>query len=162
MDFTNELNGFVSYYEQSEIKDRSKLPEGRYEAGVIKCYLCHSQTNGTLQLAWELVIAAGNYAGRHVFRNNRIVGDAEVLGYLKSDLALAGEKLEDIRQLEKVAAKMVGRVLEIYIADNKKNPQYQNVYINKFLRMGEAPQTSAPAAPAVVMPAPVDDGDLPF
>lgn len=123
--------------------DSGRLPDGMYQAEVVKCEVRESPKTGEPYLAWDLRVKDGQYAGRMIFRRNQLRD--ENMPYLKKDLAAAGLELKSLPELPEAAQDLAGRILDVKLVT--KGP-YQNCYIQGLV----CPNNLAD----------VSDDDLPF
>ena len=98
------------------------------------------------RLAWDLIVMDGTYKGRHEWKSNAIT--KESLEFLKGDLKKAGIQMERLSELAGLLPSFAGRMLEVAVL-TKAGSDFPNVYINRFLGMGDPAQfvkTTATAA----------------
>lgn len=131
--------------EPVEKKPFEDVPSGRYQAYIDKVYLDRAKTSRRLLLKWELVIAAGPYQGRRLFRNNTME-TADNLRWLKTDLLAVGLELGNIADLPAKLPALIGLLLDINVAIKGDGDQARtNVYINKRVERDDAMPGTAPA-----------------
>jgi hypothetical protein len=142
--------------------DRSPVPDGRYQARVERTYFdCDKQ--GTTRFRWDLVIVAGPYAKRHLFRSCPLTPDW--IESIKKDLVHSGATPPETMQGFKAmveAGELLDRVVEVQV---KTKGEYHNTFINAPVTgvAKSAPSNGSRREPVRDdEPPPVGDGDLPF
>ena len=119
----------VTPAERQEFDD---IPNGRYQAYVDKVALTRSKANNPM-LKWELVIIAGPFKRRRLFRQNLLV-TPENLRWLKADLQTAGLTLTRLSELKEHLNELLNVVLDINVrTKGSGDEQRTDVYLNKRL-----------------------------
>lgn len=133
-DYTADLAQLDDVYTEVEPAERKELddvPPGHYQAYVDRAYLDRAKTTRRLMLKWELVIAAGDYKGRRLFRNN-MVETPDNLRWLKADLQTAGVTLRKLSDLPLQLEPLIGVLLDVTVSVKGAGDQaFTNVYLNK-------------------------------
>lgn len=147
-DYTADLAQLDDVYtevEPAERQDFDDVPPGHYQAYVDRAYLDRAKTSRRLLLKWELVIAAGDYKGRRLFRNN-MVETPDNLRWLKADLQTAGVTLRKLSDLPLQLEPLIGVLLDVTVSVKGTGDQaFTNVYLNKRIdREGSGTETTAP------------------
>ncbi|MHB9131166.1 MAG: DUF669 domain-containing protein [Armatimonadota bacterium] len=114
----------------AERQEFEEVPNGRYQAYVDKAYLTRSKANN-LMLKWELVIIAGPYKRRRLFKQNLMV-TAENLRWLKADLQTAGLTLTKLSELHDRIGDLLDVVLELNVRNKGTGEdRWMDLYLNK-------------------------------
>jgi len=151
VDYTADLAQLDEVYTEVEPAERQEfddVPPGHYQAYVDRAYLDRAKTSRRLMLKWELVIAAGEFKGRRLFRNN-MVETPENLRWLKADLQTAGVTLQKLSDLPLQLEPLLGVLLDVTVSVKGTGDQARvNVYLNKRVERTEdmAAPASRPAA----------------
>lgn len=130
------------FMEAEEPVGFSKVPDGEYIASVFAARAAMSEDEQPIpRLEWEFIILEGEYADRHLFRNN-ILKDKQSCGWLKKDLRACGIDIDDPSfKLSEFLVNGVEQLLDVEINITVKNKKYIdkrtgeekeacNVYIN--------------------------------
>lgn len=119
----------------------NNVPNGSYQATVDKLYFDRSKDGTKIMLKWELVIAAGEYAGERLFRNN-MTATPDNQRWLKADLMTAGLDTDGLK-LSEVPQHLDGLLdvlLEVSVKRNGAGDDERvNVYINRRVEIDDAP-----------------------
>jgi hypothetical protein len=92
-----------------------------------------SKTSGELMLTWELVVIAGQFKNRRLFRHN-MIATSENLRWLKGDLKTIGIVLGKTSDLPGRLNEFLDIMVDVTVKNYKENDKdYQNVYLNKKL-----------------------------
>jgi len=150
-EFDQDLANMQHTWEESdpmEKKSFEDVPSGRYQAYIDKLYLDRAKTSRRLLLKWELVIAAGPYQGRRLFRNNTME-TPDNLRWLKTDLLSVGLELGQLADLPAKLPALIGVLLDINVSIKGDGDQARtNVYINKRVdRDGALPAATPTVTP---------------
>ncbi|GMU83706.1 MAG: hypothetical protein AMXMBFR47_35760 [Planctomycetota bacterium] len=118
---------FDEAYRASTPPEYDEIPDGRYEVEIASLSIGTSRAKDPM-LTWDLVITAGPYARRHIFKNS-VVTNAS-LPYVKKELLLVGLKLDGLSELASHLNEVAGVVLEV---TKRTDGEYTNIYLNKRL-----------------------------
>ncbi|MEG1895873.1 MAG: DUF669 domain-containing protein [Oscillospiraceae bacterium] len=155
-----------SSYQKSS-GSQSNVPDGRYMVVIKECKLRESKV-GTPLLSWSLIVTQGECKGRYIFKNNGIAQNT--LDFLKADIMAAGVDIKKLSELEGNLHQFANRLLEVSVT-TKAGSDFANIYINKYVGMGDAQQfvkkqedteQSPLAGFQGVAGVANDDGDYPF
>lgn len=141
------LSRFDRAFESAATVTRNDLPDGKYSVRVERVTL-ETSRKGDPMLRWDLIVLAGAFAGRHVFKN-AVITDATLM-YVKSDLKLLGLELGRLSDLPVRLEELLDQQLEI---SRRTRGEHTNVYFNKLLPPPEGAPHPAPEAPPTVPPA---------
>lgn len=133
-DNTDELGRLDEDYKAAPIPDsnqRTRVPDGTYQAKIKNLAVKRSKGGGKLMLEWWLTILGPECKGTDIPRWNHFDGQ-EKLGWLKKDLAICGIELERLAQLEAKLPALLDKVLEIQVQTRtSQGKEYVNVYFNR-------------------------------
>lgn len=130
---------FDAAYESTQAKAGfEEVPDGRYNARVVKCEAKDTQA-GNPMLKFELEIIDGECAGRKLFANRVVT--SKTLEYLKADLAVLGfrGKLSDLDSPE-ARMGLCGVAMQVFKKTKGQDDQGRpnvNIYFNKALGGGD-------------------------
>ena len=87
-------------------------------------------------IRWDLIVIAGQHAGRHIFKNSVITPSS--LPYVKGDLTTLGMELAKFSELGSRLQELLDVTLEV---TKRTRGEYTNVYFNKRIQIagGAAP-----------------------
>ena len=142
---SNELHEQLAEFDEAwknadiESKEFETLPDGKYQAIIDECRFEQSKGSGRWQLAWVLkVVAPGQHKNRKIFAYHGLNNDVGI-AIMKRSVYACGVTVESLRDLPGQIPYLIDRVVEVTLKSNKKEGKdYQNMYINKLLSMGEA------------------------
>ncbi len=122
-----------------EKKGPVPIPDGQYHVRIDNFNLIKAKTSGEPMLTFELVIMAGDYSKRKLFRNAVI--NHNTLPFLKRDLAMLGwtGKLSDLEKHDE-RRRLLDVNLEVSVKNKGEDAQGRantNVYFNKTLSKPE-------------------------
>ena len=160
----SDMNSYLASLDSdyAAASDASHLPDGRYTMICKSAELKENKNKPGFRLAWDLIVMDGPQKGRHEWKSNAIT--KESLEFLKGDLKKAGIQMVRLSELADLLPSFVGRMLETAVL-TKAGSDFPNVYINRFLGMGDLSQFSKGAIPASsdsFTPIDGDVDDLPF
>ena len=139
-----DLSAFDDEFSSAEAPSFDEVPDGKYQARIDSVRLDRSQ-KGDPMLRWDLIVIAGQHAGRHIFKNSVITPAA--LPFVKGDLKTLGMELTKFSDLQQRLEELLDITLEV---TKRTRGEYTNVYFNKRI------QIAAGAAP------PSSTNDIPF
>lgn len=143
---------FESIYEEIEKKKKEResafeqLPKGTYIAALVT--FNYDENKGSIK--WEFEVTSddhgGKYVGRKLFKNS-FVND-QGLQFLLSDLYEFGFKMKDLNDLtstlESIWNNKPNYSVTLYVAPQKSDPKYNNVYINSVAKITERDDSGIP------------------
>jgi len=131
------------------------VPDGGYVVRVSDVQFQTSQ-KGNDMLVWDLVIADGDHAGRHIWKKNMLLSPKNMV-WLKRDLKAAGMPVDDMvfGDIEGQLHTLRGKMLKIAI---RTKGDFQNIYCNGQAEQQQEPQPDMQNAPYGTHA----DTDLPF
>lgn len=115
-----------------------KVPEGSYQAEVKTINFNEDKC----VIKWTLQIITGTQKGVKLSRQNNLLYESKTGGnsgmdFFKGDIEACGISMPSMDKLNKTLKNLIGQVLEVTVADQKNNPNFQNVYINKAINAAE-------------------------
>jgi hypothetical protein len=128
-DATVRLSDFDQDFSNTEAPSYDEVPDGKYQVSVHGVRLSNSQ-KGDPMIKWDLVVIAGSYQGRHIFKNSVITQSA--LPYVKADLQTLGMQLAKFSDLAARLDELLDLTLEV---TKRTRGDYANVYFNKRLNI---------------------------
>jgi hypothetical protein len=130
-----DLAQFDEDFAEAEIKEREfePVPDGKYQVNVKRVELTRSKTSDTPMLKWSLEVIAPSCQGRILFRNN-MIGSAENIKWLKTDLNTCGLELEKLSELPAHLEELLDINLEITKRTRGEN---ENIYFNRRLILAD-------------------------
>jgi hypothetical protein len=119
--------------ETPEKKEHEPVPAGRYQAKIDKVYMDVAKNTGADQLCWELVIIAGKFKGKRLYKKNTLL-TRENIRWLKDDLEKIELQISPISTLDEHLDEFLDIVVEIYVKNKAyQGKDYATPYINKRL-----------------------------
>jgi hypothetical protein len=138
-DVAGELGRLDEDYKSAPIPDpnqRSRVPDGTYQAKIKNLAVKRSKGGGKLMLEWWLTIEGPEFKGTDIPRWNHF-DTTEKLGWLKKDLAICGLELDRLATLEAKLPALLDKVLEIQVQTRtSQGKEYVNVYFNRLVDIG--------------------------
>jgi hypothetical protein len=133
-----DLREFDEDFEGAEVEKREfeAVPDGKYQVKVEAVELVRSKTANNPMLKWKLRILAPSHQGRFLWRNN-VIGSAENLKWLKTDLATCGLHLKKLSDLPAHLRDLLDVNLEV---TKKTKGTNENIYFNRLLVLAEGTQ----------------------
>lgn len=116
----------------------SSLPDGNYEA-VVHSVRFEKTKTGKNMIAWDLIVNAGEYKGRHVF-NNQVLATAQGISYAKAQFSRLGFDCSSFENVHLAFEQLIDKIVAITLKTSKGSPDKdprQNVYVNKIIRAVE-------------------------
>lgn len=163
-DFLANLNG--AYAAAKAAPAAGQLPPGRYHAILDRAAILPPTDTKPGRFSCSFIVTEGEYAGRHLFMDWRLTETG--LPFLKQFIQRIGIGLQTLGQLPDFLDDFPGKICQLSVVENKKNPQYLNTYCDRLLGTGRVEDYRAPA-PAAAGAAPEadyvpvgDEEDLPF
>ncbi len=133
-----DLTAYDAEYESVNMADFDEVPDGKYQVRVDGVRLDHSQ-NGDPMLKWDLIVIAGQHAGRHIFKNSVITQAS--LPFVKGDMKTLGVSLAKFSDLPH----QLESLLDIHLEVSKRTRgEYTNVYFNRRIQIPSGGQTTVP------------------
>jgi hypothetical protein len=120
-----DLTAFDANYAEAQVRENKPLPDGKYRVRVENVELTQSP-NGNSILKWDLRVLAGQFTGRHIFKNAAITTAS--LPVVKSDLLALGLDLAKFSTLPDHLASLIGKTLS---ATKWTKKDFVNVYFGK-------------------------------
>ena len=142
-----DLSAFDEEFSAAEPPRIEEVPDGKYQARIESVRLERSQ-KGDPMIRWDLIIIAGQHAGRHIFKNSVITPPS--LPYVKADLKTLGMELVRFSDLGNRLEELLDATLEV---TKRTRGEYSNVYFNKRIQIAGG-AAAAPQQPSA--------GDCPF
>jgi len=135
-----DLSDMDKDYEEADIPagDFEPIKDGTYQTQVDTVEIVWSKKEPRRRMVkWSLRVLNPPYENRLVWKYNSI--EREKLGWLKSDLGLAGLKLDKLSELPRRLHELLDVPLEIRLktSTGKNGQDYQNCYFNRRLQFGE-------------------------
>ena len=126
---------------KAEEREFESVPDGKYQVTVEGVELVRSKASNNPMLKWKLRIIAPKHQGRFLWRNN-VIGSAENLKWLKTDLATCGLHLSKLSELPSRLKDLLDLDLEVTKRTKGDN---ENIYFNRLLILakGAGPQALA-------------------
>jgi hypothetical protein len=120
----------------------SALPDGKYEAQVMRCAMETTKKTKAPMISWEFkVTSPEQFVNRRVFLN-RVLNNENGIKFAKGDFKRLGFEANSANELPTVMNMLLDKIVEITVKNNTKDGvDYQNVFVNKLVE-GEA--TPAP------------------
>ncbi|MFQ5647331.1 MAG: DUF669 domain-containing protein [bacterium] len=119
--------------ETPEKKEYEPIPNGKYQAVIDKAYMDEAKSSGADLLQLELVIIAGKFKKRRLFKKSTLL-TRENLRWLKDDLKKIEVAITPISKLDEQLDKFIDVVVEVYVKNKEyQGKDYPNVYFNKKL-----------------------------
>jgi len=138
-----DLSAFDDDFSSAEAPSFEEVPDGKYQIRIDAARLDLSQ-NGNPMIKWDLIVIAGQHAGRHIFKNSVITPAA--LPFVKGDLKTVGLELAKFSDLSGRLDDLLDVTLEV---TKRTRGEYTNVYFNKRIQIagGAAGQPAADDIP---------------
>ena len=127
-----DLSEFDDDFSSVETPEFDEVPDGKYQVRIDAVRLEQSQ-KGDPMIKWDLIVIAGQHAGRHIFKNSVITPAA--LPFVKGDLRTLGLKLAKFSDLAGRLEELLDATLEI---TKRTRGDYANVYFNKRIQIASA------------------------
>lgn len=127
------LDDEYAQVEPAEHQEFDEVPNGRYQAYVDKVCLTKSRAQNDM-LKWELVIIAGSFKRRRLFKQNLLL-TTENLRWLKADLLTCGLELGKLSaELPNRLKELLDVVLDVSVRHKGTGEERRtDVYFNKRL-----------------------------
>lgn len=124
-----DLTQYDEDFQRADVREQEfeAVPDGKYQVAVDRVELTRARSSGNPMLKWALRILGPNHAGRLLWRNN-VMGSAENMKWLKTDLHICGLELQKLSDLPASLDRLVGVTLEITKRTKGDN---ENVYFNR-------------------------------
>jgi hypothetical protein len=132
-----DLSAFDDEFTSAAAPSFDEVPDGKYQARIDGVRLDRSQ-KGDPMIKWDLVVIAGQHAGRHIFKNSVITPAA--LPFVKGDLKTLGLELAKFSDLSNRLEELLDVTLEV---TKRTRGEYTNVYFN---RRFQVPNSDVPPA----------------
>jgi hypothetical protein len=138
-----DLTSFDADFEGAPVEDSDfdPVPDGKYQVFVERVELLRSKA-GNPMLKWCLRILGPQCQGRLLWRNN-VIGSAENLKWLKTDLHTCGLTLGKLSELPARLPVLLDVRLEVTKRTRGEN---ESVFLNKRLEVTDAPAGAAASA----------------
>lgn len=124
----NDLNYMDDeFIETEEPQGFSRVPDGDYTAYIYSARAAMSEDDQPIpRLEWEFIVIGGEYADRHLFRNN-VLKDKQALGWLKKDLRACGVDVDDPAfRVSEFLVNGTEQLLDVEVDVTVKNKKYIN------------------------------------
>lgn len=160
MNYEALLSGLDAAYDNAEAQESGKLPDGKYNCILKEARL--KENDKGLRLSISYIVTDGKYKGRLIFDSQRISEDS--VGYLKAYLEKLAVQLARLSALPTALPMFAGRLVSLSLVARSTKPEYQNVYLDRYIGMGriEDYQKSADEQEASGFTVVDDQEDLPF
>jgi hypothetical protein len=143
-----DLSQFDDDFTRAEVQDGEfeAIPDGKYQVAVDRVELTRARSTGNPMLKWALRILAPSHKGRLLWRNN-VIGSAENMKWLKTDLHLCGLELQKLSDLPASLERLLSVTLEVTKRTKGEN---ENVYFNRRIVLEDEGQYQDAARDALV------------
>ncbi len=129
--------------EAPDKKEFDPIPDGRYQAKIDKVYMDVAKNTGVDLLCWELVIIAGKFKNRRLFKKNTLL-TRENIRWLKDDLEKIELEISPISTLDEHLEDFLNIVVEVYVKNKEyQGKNYATPYINKRLNIEIPPDLNS-------------------
>lgn len=124
-----DLSRFDDEYSRAEVQENEfeAIPDGKYQVAVDRVELARAKSSGNPMLKWTLRVLGPTHRGRLLWRNN-VIGSAENMKWLKTDLHICGLELRRLSDLPASLERLLGVTLEVTKRTRGDN---ENVYFNR-------------------------------
>lgn len=168
-DYLNELE---NDYQQAETAETGgRLPNGRYTAILNEARLYPpDEKKDYPRFSTSWIVTDGEYKGRFIYLSFNFMPQG--FPFYKAFAKGVGVELPHLAMLPDHLQDFSGKIAQLTLADDRKDPQYQRVYFDRLLGTGNVadylkPRTAAADAPGYPdtqndFTEIEDDGDLPF
>lgn len=124
-----DLSAFDDDFSTAEAPSFQEVPDGKYQVRIDTVRLDRSQKGDPL-IKWDLIVLAGQHAGRHIFKNSVITPAS--LPFVKGDLTTLGLELAKLSEL----GGRLGELLDVTLEVTKRTrDEFVNVYFNKRIQI---------------------------
>lgn len=164
------LDNLENVYQNTETAAGSgRLPNGRYTAILNEARLyAPDERRAYPRFSTSWIVTEGDYKGRLVYLTFNF--NEKGFPYYKAFAKALGIEIPHLRDLPDRLGEFSGKIGQLTLAEQKSNPQYQNVYFDRLLGTGNPSDYRPAPASAPSYPAGTDDsftlveddGDLPF
>ncbi len=137
-DYADILAEHDKMYEETEVKERSYLPDGIYQASIIEARV-EKSNNGDLQLVMTFQAESGPFKGATI-RKYYYLEEERGIGFVKQDMHTLNFDLMKLSDLPMKTDFLIGKCAEIKVQhkdvprDDGSIKTYVNVYINKLIQ----------------------------
>lgn len=128
-----DLSDFDDDFSSAETPNFDEVPDGKHQVKVDAVRLDWSQ-RGDPMIKWNLLVIAGEHAGRHIFKNSVITPAS--LPYVKGDLKTVRLELAKFSDLSGRLDELLDVTLEV---TKRTRGDYTNVYFNKRIEIAGGP-----------------------
>jgi hypothetical protein len=133
-----DLSAFDDEFAAAETPSIEEVPDGKYQVRIDTVRLDRSQ-KGDPMIKWDLIVIAGQHAGRHIFKNSVITPSS--LPYVKGDLTTLGMELARFSELGNRLQELLDVALEV---TKRTRGEFTNVYFNKRIQIAGGAATPPP------------------
>lgn len=166
------LNTLENDYQNAQTAETGgRLPNGRYTAILNEARLYPpDEKKGYPRFSTSWVVTDGKYKGRFIYMSFNFTPQG--FPYYKGFAMGVGVDLPHLSMLPDHLQDFSGKIAQLTLTDDRKDPQYQRVYFDRLLGAGNVadylkPRTTAADAPGYPdtqndFTEIEDDGDLPF
>jgi hypothetical protein len=134
-----DLTEFEEAYNSIDIDDRS-LKDGLYQVNIERVQLTKTKKNNIPVLKWMLRVIGPTNEGEVLWHSNLIKNESN-LKWLKTDLIMAGLRLNSICDLQDRLEELLDVRLNVY---KKTNGDYTNIYIKNKIDSNNSPKSKIP------------------
>ena len=146
LNYASALSALDDAFASASAQTGSSLPAGRYNA-ILKEAKIVPRSSGGLSLSVSFIVTEGEYKGRYAFTSYGLHQNG--LPFFKGFLQTIRLPLTRLSDLEKSLPLFPGHLCVIDVRPDRKNPQYTQTYVDRYLGMGNvADYLNAPAQPA--------------
>lgn len=168
------LNALENDYQNADTAETGgRLPNGRYTAILNEARLYPpDEKKGYPRFSTSWVVTDGKYKGRFIYMSFNFTPQG--FPYYKGFAMGVGVDLPHLSMLPDHLQDFSGKIAQLTLADDRKDPQYQRVYFDRLLGAGNVADYLKPRTAAADAPGYPDtqndfteieddgDGDLPF
>ena len=138
----DDVEAAAALWEGGKSVQRSDQPVGTFQAEVADAILGRSQSSDRLQVAWELVLIAGEHKGKVLRKYDGLESEQQVQIF-QSGLRQLGVETKDMsfKQLPAVLLSLKGKAVTIR---TKQNQDFYNIYFQRAISKVKAGATPGP------------------